>query len=299
MPKRMRMALLSAMIAVCLMIPAAEATIHRVQRKNTLRQISHSFKAPVTATTKGDKLPNVDLIYLEQKLSPSVGKDTTNYIVRPGDTLWLIAEKYGVTVRELMTINHILEPDHIEVGQKMLIPTMGGAATTAPPDKTTVKEPVSKAVKTPEKTPPKTPAKEPVKTPSAKTVTYRSSASYSAAELDLFARLVHAESAGEPFQGQVAVAASILNRVRSSRYPNNLSGVIYQIESGYYQYSPVLDGRINQPASDSARRAVQEALSGSDPSKGALGFYNPHKTSNHWVRSQPVTTTIGNHVFFR
>jgi N-acetylmuramoyl-L-alanine amidase len=141
--------------------------------------------------------------------------------------------------------------------------------------------------------------KEPEKTTAANTVTSRSSAAYSAAELDLFARLVQAESAGEPFQGQVAVAASVLNRVRSSRYPNTLRAVIYQIEGGYYQYSPVLDGRINQPASDSARRAVQEAIGGSDPSKGALGFYNPRKTTNQWVRSQPVITTIGNHVFFR
>ncbi len=118
-------------------------------------------------------------------------------------------------------------------------------------------------------------------------------------EMDLFARIVHAEAEGEPFIGQVAVAASILNRIRSSRYPNTLQAVVYQAPGGFYQYSPVLDGRINRPAGDSARRAVAEALNGNDPTGGATGFYNPRKTRNQWVRRQPVTTIIGNHVFFR
>jgi N-acetylmuramoyl-L-alanine amidase len=122
---------------------------------------------------------------------------------------------------------------------------------------------------------------------------------FSVANLDLFARIVHAESAGESFQGQVAVAASILNRIRSTRYPNTMPGVVNQKSNGYFQYSPVLDGRINRAAGESAKKAVQEALNGNDPSNGALGFYNPAKTSNQWVRSQAVTTTIGRHVFFK
>ncbi|MBS3948056.1 MAG: cell wall hydrolase [Dethiobacter sp.] len=122
---------------------------------------------------------------------------------------------------------------------------------------------------------------------------------FSPAELDLFARLVHSEAAGEPFEGQVAVAASVLNRIRSPLYPNTLSAVIFQVVGGFYQYSPVLDGRINLPANESARRAVQEALTGRDPSLGALGFYNPRKTNNQWVRAQQPTVTIGQHIFFR
>ena len=123
---------------------------------------------------------------------------------------------------------------------------------------------------------------------------------YSWAELDLFARLVHAESAGEPYAGQVAVAASVLHRLESPAYPNTLRGVIYQVTDGrYYQYSPVLDGRINLPADRTSFQAVYDALAGWDPSGGATGIYNPRKTSNQWVRSRPVTTTIGRHVFFR
>ncbi|NLN17340.1 MAG: hypothetical protein GX182_08510 [Firmicutes bacterium] len=123
---------------------------------------------------------------------------------------------------------------------------------------------------------------------------------FSWAELDLFARLVHAESAGEPYAGQVAVAASVLHRLESPAYPDTIRGVIYQVTDGrYYQYSPVLDGRINLPANRTSFQAVYDALAGWDPSGGATGFYNPRKTSNRWVRSRPVTATIGRHVFFR
>lgn len=120
-----------------------------------------------------------------------------------------------------------------------------------------------------------------------------------AAEKDLFARLVHAEAGGEPYEGQVAVAATVLNRLESSNYPDSISEIIYQIESGRCQYSPVLDGRINLPPGESAEKAVEDALQGSDPTGGATGFYNPAKTANTWVRRKAVTKVIGSHIFFR
>ena len=108
-----------------------------------------------------------------------------------------------------------------------------------------------------------------------------------------------AESGGEPYEGQVAVAATVLNRVQSGAYPTTIPGVIYQVVDGkYYQFSPVLDGRINTTPSSSALRAAQAAMNGWDPSYGALGFYNPAKTSNYWVQLRPVTRVIGGHVFF-
>jgi len=169
--------------------------------------------------------------------------------------------------------------------------------TVAPP----ARQQVGQATVTPApraSTPP--PAVVPARTPPAVAPSQAAAEfRFSPAELDLFARLVYSEAAGEPFEGQVAVAASVLNRIRSPLYPNTLSAVIFQVVGGFYQYSPVLDGRINLPANDSARRAVQEAVNGRDPSLGALGFYNPRKTNNQWVRSQPVTVTIGQHVFFR
>jgi len=115
----------------------------------------------------------------------------------------------------------------------------------------------------------------------------------------LLAMLVMAEAEGEPLTGKVAVAASVLNRVDSPLYPNTISDVIFQVSNGYYQYSPVRDGRIwNEPNQDSVL-AANLALAGWDPSQSATGFYNPAKTSNQWVCSRPVTVRIGNHVFFR
>lgn len=244
-------------LILSLSVSAAAATVHTVQRGETLWQISQRYGTTVKALAEANSLSNVNLIYAGQKLDiPSGG--TKFYTVRRGDTLWLISQRHNTTLTALLAVNNIPNPNHIEVGQFIRIPPASGG-----------------------------------------TVADRSRGSFSAAELDLFARLVHSEAAGEPFVGQVAVAASVLNRVSSSRYPNTLTGVINQVVNGYYQYSPVLDGRINLPANDSARRAVQEAINGSDPSQGATGFYNPRKTSNQWVRNQPVTTVIGNHVFFR
>jgi spore germination cell wall hydrolase CwlJ-like protein len=125
---------------------------------------------------------------------------------------------------------------------------------------------------------------------------------YSAAHLDLFARLVHAESRGEPYEGQVAVAASVLNRVQNRNYPNSLYGVITQRDSrGYAQYSPIDDGSINTPAGQSAKDAVSDALVGWDPSQGATGFFAPAKVpnKNNWVWKQVSIVQIGNHLFFR
>lgn len=127
---------------------------------------------------------------------------------------------------------------------------------------------------------------------------------FSASELDLLARLVHAEAKGESYKGQVAVAASVLNRVVHPDYPNTLSGVINQVVvSGgrrYYQYEPVLNGSINTPASQAAKDAVSDALAGWDPSLNATGFFAPAKVgASSWVWSRTPTVTIGNHRFFK
>lgn len=125
---------------------------------------------------------------------------------------------------------------------------------------------------------------------------------YTSAHLDLFARLVRAESGGESYVGQVAVAASVLNRVLHPNYPNSLYGVITQrAAGGYAQYSPIDDGSINIPANRSAKDAVSDALAGWDPSQGATGFFAPAKVpnKNNWVWKQIPIVQIGNHMFFR
>ena len=114
-------------------------------------------------------------------------------------------------------------------------------------------------------------------------------------ESELLARIVHAESKGEPYLGQVSVAAVILNRIDSPDFPNTLAGVIYQPGA----FEPVSNGTINQevPKDASARRAAQEALNGYDPTGGCLYFYNPSTAKSKWIWSKQIVKTIGKHNF--
>ena len=120
-----------------------------------------------------------------------------------------------------------------------------------------------------------------------------SGASVSNADLELLARIISAEARGEPYIGQVAVGAVVLNRVESSSFPDSISGVVYQPGA----FTAITDGQINEAVTDSARRAARDALNGSDHTGGALYYYNPDKTSNRWIRSRPVITRIGQHLF--
>ena len=122
---------------------------------------------------------------------------------------------------------------------------------------------------------------------------------YTAAEKDLMARLVRAEAVGEPYAGKVAVATVILNRVKSPNFPNTVRGVIYQISSGHYAFTPVQNGQINQPADTESKRAVNEAIAFSGKGNGSLYFYNPKTAKSQWILSRPITVTIGNHRFAR
>ena len=109
----------------------------------------------------------------------------------------------------------------------------------------------------------------------------------------LLAQCIHGEARGEPYKGQVAVGAVILNRVRSSAFPNSIAGVIYQKGA----FSVVADGQINMKPGDSALKAAKDAMNGWDPTGGCLYYYNPKKTSNAWILSRPIMLTIGEHVF--
>jgi len=121
----------------------------------------------------------------------------------------------------------------------------------------------------------------------------------SAADKDLLARLVRAEAVGEPYAGKVAVAVVVLNRVKSDQFPNTIREVIYQISNGYYAFTPVANGQINQPADYASKRAVNEAIALMGKGNGSLFFYNPNTATNSWVASRPVIAKIGNHVFAR
>jgi N-acetylmuramoyl-L-alanine amidase len=112
-------------------------------------------------------------------------------------------------------------------------------------------------------------------------------------ELNLLARLISAEARGEPYRGQVAVGAVVLNRVKHPSFPNSMSGVIYQ--SG--AFSCLADGQFNQPIADSAYKAAREALAGSDPSGGSIYYFNPATATSKWIWSRPLMLSIGKHRF--
>lgn len=109
----------------------------------------------------------------------------------------------------------------------------------------------------------------------------------------LLARVISAEARGEPYSGQVAVGAVILNRVEHPSFPNTIAGVVYQPGA----FTCMVDGQIDQPVADSARRAAQEALNGSDPSGGAIYYFNPSTATSAWIWSRPLIKVIGKHRF--
>lgn len=115
----------------------------------------------------------------------------------------------------------------------------------------------------------------------------------SSSQVDLLARLISAEARGEPYSGQVAVGAVVLNRIKHPSFPNTLSGVIYQ--SG--AFTCITDGQFNQPVAESAYRAARDALNGVDPSGGAIYYFNPSTATSSWIWSRPLITVIGKHRF--
>ena len=109
------------------------------------------------------------------------------------------------------------------------------------------------------------------------------------------ARAINGEARGEPYEGQVAVGAVILNRVKNPSFPNTIAGVIYQ--SG--AFTAVSDGQINQPIKEGSTvlKAAQDALNGWDPTGGAIYYFNPSTATNKWIWSRPLIKTIGKHRF--
>ncbi len=119
------------------------------------------------------------------------------------------------------------------------------------------------------------------------------SSTSSNSNLNLLSRLVYSEARGETYTGQVAVAAVVLNRVKSSSFPNTISGVIYERGA----FDAVSDGQINLTPDSTAKKAAQDALNGWDPSYGAIYYFNPNTATSAWIWSRPMTVTIGNHRF--
>ena len=111
--------------------------------------------------------------------------------------------------------------------------------------------------------------------------------------VELLARVISAEARGEPYSGQVAVGAVILNRVEHPSFPNTVAGVVYQPGA----FTCMVDGQIDQPVADSAYRAARDAINGADPSGGAIYYFNPSTATSAWIWSRPLIKVIGSHRF--
>lgn len=128
---------------------------------------------------------------------------------------------------------------------------------------------------------------------SSGSVNSNNNTSYSNSDVMLLARLIYGEARGESYTGQIAVGAVVMNRVKSSSFPNTISGVIYQP----YAFTAVADGQINLTPDSKAISAAKEAMNGYDPTYGALYYYNPRTATSTWIFSRKTTITIQNHVF--
>jgi N-acetylmuramoyl-L-alanine amidase len=181
------------------------------------------------------------------------GGENVRYTVQQGDSLYKIAQKYWVSITALKAANG-LSGDEIYVGQVLIIPAAANRA--GQPE-------VSRGL------------------------------SLSREDIDLIARVVYAEARGEIYEGQVAVAAVILNRLRHPDFPKTIRGIVYE----KYAFETVANGQINQVPNAQAHQAVQDALNGWDPTGGALYFWNPAGTTSKWIQSRTIIKQIGNHVF--
>ncbi|EJO5347890.1 cell wall hydrolase [Clostridium botulinum] len=234
------------------------AADYKVISGDSLYKIGQLFNMSSDTIIKSNSL-NRTTIYPGQVLNIPC----KTYTVKSGDSLYLISKSQGISLYNLRKANNKWD-NNIYPGQVLNLP--GKVANNNSTNST-----------------PSTP---------------KPMVNYTSSDLDLLSRLVTAEAQSQPYSAQVAVAAVVINRIKSSQFPNSISSVIYQKSDGYYQFTPVKNGWINKPATETSKKAAKEALYGSDPSKGAL-FYFDDSTTNKWLWSKPITARIGNMVYVK
>jgi N-acetylmuramoyl-L-alanine amidase len=265
-------------IGQTLTIPASEisSTVqttnnnsYQVVSGDTLSGIAKKNGTTVDAIKQANHLSN-DLIRISQTLtiptglndasvSDSLKSTSTTYQVVSGDTLSGIGARTGTNVQTLKQLNH-LTSDFLRIGQVLTIPS--GVTITAP------------SVITPKET------------------------AVNQEDLQWLAKMIYSEARGESLEGQIAVGAVIMNRVKSPLFPNTVKEVLFEISNGHYQFTPAQTGSLTTATpNDQNREAALRALNGEDPTNGSVYFYNPNKTSSVWLKSRTVSTTIGNHMF--
>lgn len=225
----------------------------------------------------------------------------TTYTVQKGDSLYLVAQRYGVTVAALKSANG-LKTDTIYPGQKLTIP---GGTSSANRYTVVMGDSLYLIAKRFGVT---VAAIKQANNLSGDTVypgqvlsipggssrqVVAVSRSMSRSDLNLLARVVYGEARGEVYEGKVAVAAVVLNRLKHPNFPKTIPGIIYEPGA----FTAVADGQINLTPDAESYKAVQDALNGWDPTYGAIYYWNPATATSKWVWSRPITVRIGNHVF--
>lgn len=181
--------------------------------------------------------------------------------VSPGESLWSISQAYGVDLYALRQANGIWS-DLIYPGQSLWIPTDDSGSGWRGGNLASRGGGMSR-------------------------------------DLYLLAKVIYAEARGQPFEGQVAVGAVVLNRLKAPGFPKTIAEVIYQYADGAYQFTCVMDGQINLEPDATAYQAARAALSGWDPTYGSLYYYNPARATSWYLAGKQVTTVIGDHVFLK
>jgi len=263
------------MVAVFLLVPAgiAAAATYIVQPGDSLYTISINQGTTVAALRAANGLTD-SLIYPGQTLTiPGKNKSYkldagSRYTVQPGDTLYTIGRCYGISPDSIIAANG-LSGSVIYPGQQLIIPGISQENSDPAP---TAAPQVSRGT------------------------LFNGPVSFNRDDFDLLARLITAEADNQSFNTKVAVGAVVLNRTHSNIFPHTIPGVIYQVDGGCYQFEPVMNGWINRPASEEAKEAALAALSGDDPTNGALYFFDTSVT-NPWLWSRPGKIKMDSFIF--
>ncbi|WP_163247486.1 cell wall hydrolase [Bacillus tropicus] len=242
--------------------------------------------------------------------SQSTAEASTIHTVKKNDTLWGISKQYGVSIQSIKQANH-KGNDQTFIGEQLHIP---GSVNS---NEITVRQNAKPANISEQIIYQVQPGDSLEAIAKRYNVTVQSikqinntvgnklytgqhikiNSSISEKEKDLMARLVTAEAGGESYKGKVAVAKVILNRANANGFPNTITDVIYEPIKNGYAFTPVTDGRINQPATQEAKMAVEEALTSKGINSDWLYFYNPKTSTDKWITTRQTVAVIGNHVF--
>lgn len=274
----------SLLLSLSLFNATAKAADYTVLSNDSLYKIGLIFDSDVN-TLKSTNALESDIIYPGQ----IINVPATTYEVKSGDTLFLIALQNEISLETLRKANNIWG-DLILPGQILLIPESESTTKI-----TTYNNMYNSNIL--DNKAPSNDTKSANSTSSAKSASSSKAViSYTKEELDLLARLITAEATGQPYDAMVSVGAVVVNRVQDNEWPSTVKSVINQVAGGYYQFTPVKNGYINNPASSEALRAAKEALNGTDPSYGALFFFDDSST-NSWLWSKDITARYDDMVF--